>query len=65
MCYNTHMNTKQYPMTPIQLHEELAAIEADIRQAVLSFPAIARKHNVPSYYVTDVWNFMCECELDD
>lgn len=52
-------------MTPTDLHTQIVAIERDIRAGILSFPAIARKHEVPSYFVTDVWNYMCECELDD
>ena len=41
------------------------AIEQDIRDGNLSFQEIAKKHNVPSYMVTDVFNLVCECELDD
>lgn len=65
MCYNTHMNTKEHTMNPTDIHSQIVAIERDIRAGILSFPAIARKHEVPSYFVTDVWNYMCECELDD
>ena len=49
-------------MTPIELRNQSVAIEEDIRLAVLSFAAIARKHNVSIADVNTVWEFMCECE---
>jgi hypothetical protein len=47
------------------MSELVFAIEEDIRSGEMTFPLIAIKHEVPEYVVTDVWNYMCETELED
>lgn len=58
-------DTKNQQLAPESHRALVDAIESDIRLQLLSFRAIAEKHQVPFYFVTDVWDFMVECELQD
>ena len=49
----------------IDMHKEIFAIEEDIRAGYLSFKQIAAKYGVPFYHVNNIWEMLCEIEMEE
>lgn len=47
----------------MKLKDQIIDIECDIREGKLTISQIAEKYDVPTYFVNDVWDFMCETEF--
>jgi len=48
-----------------KMNELMIDIQEDLQMGVLSFPQIAAKYKVPTSWVAEVWNQLCEQEAEE